>query len=130
MATTHPTASRNAMANAIAAIANANGTPKLVIGTSSLSLPSTGVLAVINLADFGAASSGVITSASNGNNATATAGGTAAIGIITDGDGVNGVEAFRGACGAGSGEVGLNSTTIAADDIVSLTDDVTWTAPS
>lgn len=130
MAVSHPTATRNAIANAVAAIANANGTPKLIIGTSSLSLPSTGILATINLADFGSASSGAITSASNGNNATASASGTAAIAIVVDGNGAAGTEAFRGAVGVGSGEVQISSTTIASGDTVSLTSDVVYTAPT
>lgn len=130
MAVTHPTASRNAIAEAIRTIANANGTPHIIIGTSSLALPSTGVLVDITIPDFGAASSGTISSASTGSNATATATGTAAIAIVTDGSGTAGTEAFRGAVGVGSGEIQISSTSISTNDTVTITGATTWTAPS
>lgn len=132
MATTHPTATRNALAEAIRAAANANADAAVVIGTSSLSLPSTGVLAIIPLAAFGAASGGVTTSASNGNEATAGAAGTAAIAIVVNDSSspAASAEVFRGAVGVGSGEVQISSTTIAVNDIIRLTSDVSWTAPS
>lgn len=126
MAVTHTTTTRTALATAIRTACNAGSAPVLVIGTSSLALPSTGVLASITLADFAAASSGSTTSPSDGNSAVATGTGTAAIAIVTDGT----TEVFRGAVGVGSGEVQISSTSIASGDTVSLTDDVVWTAPS
>lgn len=126
MAVTHPTAARNALAEAIRTIANAGTTPVLVIGTSALS-GSTGVLATISIPDFGAASSGVITSAANGNSATASAGGTAAKCEVRASDGT---VAFLGAVSTSGAEVNINSTSIASGDTVTLTSNVTWTAPS
>jgi hypothetical protein len=132
MATTHPTATRNALAEAIRSAANQNTDACLIIGTSSLSLPSTGVLAIIPLAAFGAASGGVTTSASDGNDAVATGTGTAAIAIVANDSSspAASAEVFRGAVGVGSGEVQISSTSIASGDTVALTADVTWTAPS
>ncbi len=132
MATTHPTATRNTLAEAIRTAANTNTDACLIIGTSSLALPSTGVLAIIPLAAFGAASSGVTTSASNGNSATASATGTAAIAIVANDSTspASSAEVFRGAVGVGSGEVQISSTSITSGDTVSLTSNVTWTAPS
>lgn len=127
MATTHPVASRNAMAEAIRTIANGGATPTIVIGTSSLS-GETGVLCKISLADFGAAASGIITSASNGNSAAATGAGTAAIAEVRADP--TGTVAFVGAVGVGAGEVQISSTSIAVSDTISLTSNVTWAAPS
>lgn len=127
MAVTHTTTTRNAIADEVATLANAGTTCKLVIGTSSLALPSTGVLATISLADFGSASSGTITSASSGNFATAGASGTAAIGMITT-DGTT--EIFRGACGTSGTEIVLNTTSITSGDLVTLTANITYTAPT
>lgn len=127
MATTHPTATRSALAEAIRTIANGGTTATLVIGTSSLS-GETGVLAKISLADFGPAASGVITSASNTNSATASATGTAAIAEVRADP--TGTVAFIGAVGVGSGEVQISSTSITSGDTVTLTSDVTWTAPA
>ena len=127
MAVTHPTASRNALAEAVRAIANGGTTPTLVIGTSSLS-GETGVLCKITLADFGVASNGVTTSASNTNAGTATGNGTAAIAQVRADP--TGTVAFSGAVGVGTGEVQISSTSIATDDTVTLTSDVTWTAPA
>lgn len=127
MATTHPTATRTALAEAIRTIANGGTTPTLVIGTSSLS-GETGVLCKITLDDFDAAASGVTTSPSDGNAGTATAGGTAAIAEVRADP--TGTVAFTGAVGVGSGEVQISSTSIATDDTVTLTSDVVWTAPA
>lgn len=127
MATTHSTASRNAMAEAIRGLANGGSQCTLVIGTSSLN-GETGVLVKIDLADFGAASSGVITSASNSNSGTATDSGTAAIAEVRDDP--TGDVVFTGSVGVGSGEVQISSTTIAENDEIELTADVTWTAPT
>lgn len=131
MATTHPTAVRNLLAEAIRAQANTGADACLIIGTSSLALPSTGVLAIIPLDAFGAASGGVTTSPSNGNSAVASAGGTAAIAIVANDSSspAAGAEVFRGSVGVGSGDVQITSTTIAASDTVTLTNDPTWTAP-
>lgn len=132
MAVTHPTARRNELAEAIRSAANANTDACLIIGTSSLALPSTGVLAIISLAAFGAASSGSTTSASSGNSATATGSGTAAIAIVANDSSspATSAEVFRGAVGVGSGEVQISSTSIASGDTVALTSNVVWTAPS
>lgn len=132
MATTHITATRNSLAETIRTLANTNADAALVIGTSSLALPSTGVLAIIPLAAFAAASGGVTTSASTGNSATATASGTAAIGIVVNDSSspATAAEVFRGACAAGSGEINLNSVTITTGDIIQLTAGLTWTAPT
>ena len=122
MATTHPTAERNGLAEYIRGRANAGTTAQLNIFTSGDVL-----LGTINLADFGAASSGTTTSSSSGNNGTAGADGTASYGTIGN-DSVS--EVFRGACGAGSGEINLNTVTIASGDLITLTAAVSWTAPS
>ena len=126
MAVTHPTASRNAMAEAIRTIANTGATPLLVIGTSALS-GATGVLCTVGIPDFGAASAGVITSAANTNNAVASATGTAALAEVRAADGTT--VAFAGAVAVGSGEVQISSTAIVSGDTVTLTSNVTWTAP-
>lgn len=114
------------MAEAIRTIANAGATPILVIGTSALS-GATGVLASITIPDFGASSSGVITSASSGNNAVASASGTAAKAEVRAS---GGTVAFLGAVGVGSGEVQISSTTITSGDTVTVTNNLSWTAPA
>ena len=118
------------MAEAIRAIVNAGGTPHIIIGTAGLALPATGILADITIPDFGAAAAGVITSASTGSNAAASAAGTAALAIVTDGSGAAGTEGFRGAVGVGTGEVQITSTTIGIGDTVTITNNATWTAPA
>lgn len=115
------------MANAILAIANAGATPVLTIGTSALVLPATGVIVEITIPDF-SESGGVLTSITTGLNNVAGAGGpfTAAIAIVrTSG----GTEVFRGAVGVGSGEVQISSLSIVSGDTVTLTSNLTWTAP-
>lgn len=127
MATTHPTATRTSLAETIRGLVNGGSAPTLVIGTSSLS-GETGVLCKITLADFGAAAAAVTTSASNGNNAVASATGTAAIGEVrTD---PTGTVIFTGAVAAGSGEINISSVSIASGDTITLTSNVTWTAPA
>lgn len=126
MAVTHLTASRDAMAEAIRGIANAGTTPVLVIGTSALS-GATGVLASITIPDFGASSSGVITSAASGNSATASASGTAAkCEVRTSG----GTTVFFGAVSTSGSDVNISSVTITSGDTVTLSTNVTWTAPA
>lgn len=126
MATTHSATAREDMADAFAALANAGTQCTLVIGTSGLS-GETGVLVKINLADF-TVSGAVATSASDTNSGTAGATGTAAIAEIRDDPTGNVV--LTGAVGVGSGEVQISSTSITTGDTVTLTADVTWTAPS
>lgn len=132
MATTHHALTRDALAEAIRTRANANADAALVIGTSALSLPSTGVIAIIPLAAFGAASSAVTTSASTGNQATATGAGTAAIAIVVNDSSSPAAtaEVFRGSVGTSGADVIVNSTTFAVGDIAQLTASVTWTAPA
>jgi len=117
---------RSAIAEVVRADANGGSQCTLVVGTSSLS-GETGVLVKINLADFGAASGPTITSASNTNSGTATGTGTAAIAEVRDDPTGNVV--FSGSVGVGSGDVQLSSTSIETDDVVTLTADVTYTAP-
>jgi len=126
MATTHSATARNDMADAIAALCNAGSQCTLVIGDSSLN-GETGVLVKISLDDF-TVSGPVATSPSNGNSGTATGSGTAAIAEVRDDPTGNVI--FTGSVGVGSGEVQISSTTIAEDDEIELTADVTWTAPS
>lgn len=124
MAVTHTTATRNALAEAVRTAANTGGTPVLNIHQTS----GDTLLASISLAVFGAASSGVITSASSGNaDSSANATGTAGYARVNRNDGT---EIFRGAVGVGSGEVQISSTSIATGDTVTLTSNVTWTAPT
>ena len=127
MAVTHITTVRNTLAEAIRTLANAGAAaPKLFIGTSSLALPSTGVLATITLGgDFGAASNGVITA--TGASATASASGTAALCIVTDS---NNVDVFHGAVSTSGAEVNLSSLSITSGDTVTITGNVTYTAPA
>lgn len=126
MATTHSAALREDFADATAALANGGTQCTLVIGTSSLS-GETGVLAKISLANF-TVSGAVATSASNTNSGTATGTGTAAKAEVRDDP--TGDVAFSGAVGVGTGEIQISSTSIAANDTVTLTSDVTWTAPT
>lgn len=127
MATTHASATRDAIANAVRTAANAgSGAPRLYIGTSSLALPSTGVLANIQLgADFGAASSAVISA--TGATGTASATGTAAKCIVADSDG-NAV--FNGSVGTSGNDLNLNTTSIVNGDSITISGNVTYTAPS
>jgi hypothetical protein len=125
MSVTHPTASRDAIAEAMRTIVNAGSTPILVIGTSALSGAS-GVLASITIPDFGASSAGVITSASTGSNAVASAAGTAAKAEVRSSGGTVG---WAGSVGVGSGDVQISSTTIAVSDTVTVTGNTTYTAP-
>ncbi len=114
------------MAESLRTIANAGTTPQLIIGTSALS-GATGVLATITIPDFGAASGGVITSAASGNSATASATGTAAkCEVRTSG----GTTVWFGSVGTSGADVIINSTTITSGDTVTLSSNVTWTAPS
>lgn len=122
MPTTHTTATRNAMAEAVRTGANVGAQTTLVIFTAA-----NVQLVSINIADFGAASGGVITSSSSGNSGTAGATGVASYGRVNDG---SGTEVFRGDVGVGSGEVQISSTSISTGDTVSLTNNPTWTAPS
>lgn len=122
MATTHPSGTRDALAETIRGRANAGTTAQLYIYTAGDVL-----LCTIDLADFGAASSAATTSASNGNSGTAGATGTASYGTV--GNDVNS-EVFRGACGVGSGEIQLNTLSITSGDLVTLTNNPSWTAPS
>ena len=128
MAVTHSSAARNDMADAVAALANAgSGSTTLIIGTSSLATSgTTGVLCSINIPDF-TVSGAVATSAADTDSGVASASVTAAIGAVRDG---NGTEVFRGSVGVGSGDIQISSTTIASGDTVTLTSDITWTAPS
>lgn len=126
MAVTHSAAARNDMADAVAALANGSTQTVLVIGTSSLATSgSTGVLCSINIPDF-TVSAEVATSAANTNSGTATATGTAAIAAVRDG---SGNEVFRGSCGTSGTDVTISSTSIVTNDTVTLTSNVTWTAP-
>lgn len=122
MATTHPAATRTALADAWRALANggAGSTTVRIFDASDNELVS------INIADFGAASGPTTTSASSGNSGTAGAAGTASYGTVADGDGV---ERVRGSVGVGSGEFQISSTSIAIGDSISLTADPTYTAP-
>jgi hypothetical protein len=132
MAATHHNDTKVVMAEAVRARANGTSDAALVIGTSSLALPSTGVLAIIPLSNFGASSGvGVISSPSTDAEGTASADGTAAIGIVVhENPPVNAAsEVFRGAVGVGSGEIQISSTSIAENDVVRITAPVTWTAP-
>lgn len=122
MPTTHPTASRNSIAEAIRTLANVGAQTTLTLHTAA-----NATLVSINLADFGAASSGVITSSSSGNSGVASGTGVAGYGRVNDG---SGTEIFRGDVGVGSGEIQISSTSISSGDTVSLTSNVTWTAPS
>lgn len=123
MAVTHTTVTRTALAEAIRTAANTGGTPLLNIHQTS----GDTLLASISLAAFGAAASGVTTSASNGNaDASANATGTAAYARVNRNDGT---EIFRGAVGVGAGEVQISSTSITTGDTVTLTSNVTWAAP-
>jgi hypothetical protein len=127
MAVTHPSTVRDSLATTIRTALNlGSAAPKLYIGTSSLALPSTGVLATITLGgDFGAPSSGVITA--TGASGTASATGTAAKCILADSDGnavVNGAVSTSGA------EVNLNTTSITNGDTITISGNVTYTAPS
>lgn len=114
------------MADAVAALCNAGTQCTLVIGTSGLS-GETGVLCKIDLADF-TVSGAVATSASDTNSGEASGAGTAAIGEVRDDPTGNVV--LTGSVGVGSGDIQISSTTIAIGDTVTLTADVTWTAPS
>lgn len=122
MAVTHTTTSRNGLAEYIRGQANAGTTCQLKLFTSG-----DVELCSIDLADFGAASSGTTTSASNGNSGSAGATGTASYGTIGN-DSVS--EVFRGACGVGSGEIQINTLSITNGDLVTLTANVTYSAPS
>ena len=123
MAITHASGTRDAIAEAVRSDANGGS------GSTTLTIHDSGdtELVSIDIPDFGAASSAVITSAASGNDGTAGASGTASYGRINDGDGT---EVFRGACGVGSGEIQINTLTIAEDDVVSLTANITYTAPT
>lgn len=127
MAVTHPTAVRDVLAEAIRTDLNSgSAAPKLVIGTSSLALPSTGILATITLGgDFGASSSGVITA--TGASGTASASGTAAKCILTDSDN-NAV--VNGDVGTSGQQVNLNTLTITSGDTITISGNVTYTAPA
>lgn len=126
MAVTHASTVRDAIATAVRTAANFSATPKVVIGTSALALPSTGILATITLGStFGAPSSGVITA--TGAAATASASGTAAKCIVTDGANT---AVFNGAVGTSGSEVNLSSLTITSGDTITITGNVTYTAPS
>jgi hypothetical protein len=123
MATTHTTASRNAMAEAIRTLANGGS------GSTTITVHDSGdtELVSIDIPDFGAASSGVITSAGSGNSGTAGATGTASYARVNDGDGT---EVFRGAVGTSGTEFIINSTSITSGGNVALTANPTWTAPT
>jgi hypothetical protein len=124
MAVTHPTATRDAIANAVAAIANTGATPFLAIHTAADVLLANIPLGV----DFGASSGGTITATgASGANVVAVATGTASYGRI---NAAGGTEAFRGACGVGSGEVQISSLSISSGDTVTLTNNPTYTAPT
>jgi hypothetical protein len=125
MAVTHTSSTRGTLAEAIRTLANANGTPELGIHQTS----GDTLLCTIEIPDFGAQSSGTITSAANGNDGTAGASGTAGYCRVNDGAGT---EIFRGSVTAtgGGGDVEINSTTITSGDTIALTTDVTYSAPS
>lgn len=127
MAVTHVSTLRDAIATAARTAANAgSGAPRLYIGTSSLALPSTGVLANIQLGgDFGAPSSGVISA--TGATGTASASGTAAKCIIADSDGN---ACWNGSVGTSGADLNLNTTTIANLDSITISGNVTYTAPA
>jgi hypothetical protein len=132
MATTHHVDTRDDIAESVRARANGTSDAALVIGTSSLALPSTGVLAIIPIPNFGAVSSGAITSATTDlEGVVLSPGGTAAIGIVVhENPPVDAAsEVFRGAVGVGSGEIQVTSTTLAEGDIIRITNDLTYTAP-
>lgn len=109
------------MADAIVALTNAGTTPNLTIHQTA----GDTLLATIALPDF-TVSGAVATSAANTNSAEAVANGTAGYARVNSSDGT---EIFRGAVGVGSGEVQISSTSITSGDTVTLTADVTWTAP-
>jgi hypothetical protein len=128
MGTTHAPDTRTAQAEFIRGAANAgSGAPKIHIGVIGMVLPSTGVLGVFTLTDF-AAASGPTTTATGSAGAVAaiSGGGEAAVAIMTDSDDN---EVVRGACGVGTGEVQISTTTLADGDTVTLTADASWTAP-
>lgn len=127
MAVTHPSTVRDSLATTIRTALNAGAAaPKLVIGTSSLALPATGILATITLGgDFGAPSSAVISA--TGASGTASGSGTAAKCILTDSDNnavVNGAVSTSGA------ELNLNTTSITSGDTITISGNVTYTAPA
>jgi len=127
--TAHTTAVRSAIAEAVRTAANAGAAaPKLFIGTSSLALPSTGVLASVTLgSDFGSSGGTATISATAPAAFNASAGGTAALAIVADS---NNTEIYRGAVTADStGIVQLNSLTIANGDLITITAPITYTAP-
>ncbi len=132
MAVTHPTVTRTALAETIRGLANTGSDCCLIIGTSSLALPSTGVLCIINLSNFSVAASSATTSASSGASGVATGTGTAAIAIVSNdrSSPASTAEVFRGAVGVGSGEVQISSTSIVTGDTVTLTSNVVYTAPA
>jgi hypothetical protein len=124
MAVTHTTVTRTALAEAIRTAANTGGTPLLNIHQTS----GDTLLASISLAVFGAAASGVTTSISSGNaDSSANATGTAGYARINRNDGT---EIFRGAVATSGAEVNISSTAIVLGDTVTLTSNVTWTAPT
>lgn len=122
MATTHPLVTRTAIAESMRGFAN-TGVP-----TPTLNIFDAGdvLLVSVTIPDFGVAAAAATTSASTGTTATAGAAGTASYGTIADG---NGLERFRGDCGVGVNEVQINTLAIGAGDLVTVTNNISWTAP-
>jgi hypothetical protein len=128
LATRISTASRNAAANAIAALPDLGpgaGTVKVYTGSQ----PATGdaaetgtLLATFTLADpaFGSASSGVVSANSTPRNTTGVADGTAGWFRMEDSTGANILDGSVTATGGG-GQMELNTTTISTGVSVSLT---------
>jgi hypothetical protein len=129
MTVAYPQSSRNGLAGVIQTRCNAGaGGPRLYLGEAGASLPSTGILGFVELADFGAPADGVTISPSNGNIGSATGSGTIAVGIYADSDGN---ECHRtdevGLAGSGA-EIILDKLDVLAGDRIKLLADVSYTS--
>lgn len=128
MALAHTTATRNALANAIATLVDAGAAPVIEIYDAGLLLAE---VAMATPAAFAAASSGEIDAVMPLADSSANAAGTADNFIVYDDpSGGGGTEVFRGSVSdtGGGGDLEMSNATFAAGETINITT-FTWIAP-
>lgn len=123
MAVTHPTAVRNAIADAVVDSIDTGGAGSLIFQTSGDAEVAT---LTFSATAFGAASSGTATAAAITSDTDAT-GGTVAKFKIQNGSAAD--AGFAGAVGTSGSDINLSSLTVGAGDTVSISS-LTYTAPA
>lgn len=123
MAVTHPTAVRNAIADAVVDSIDSGGAGSLIFQTSGDVEVAT---LTFSATAFGAASGGTATAAAITSDTSAT-GGTVAKFKIQNGSAAD--AGFAGAVSTSGSDINLSSLTVGAGDTVSISS-LTYTAPA